>query len=55
MLERMYYSALTTRWRKGGLRTVLSKRVWAAYQKPGVLGKRAQEPLEALLKVDNAG
>ena len=40
---------------KGSLRTVLSKGVWAAYQKSRVLGKRAQEPLEAPLKVDNAG
>jgi pyrroline-5-carboxylate reductase len=40
---------------KGNLRTVLSKGVWAAYQKSRVLGKRAQEPMEAPLKVDNAG
>jgi pyrroline-5-carboxylate reductase len=40
---------------KGSLRTVLSKGVWAAYQKSRVLGKRAQEPIEAPLKVDNSG
>jgi pyrroline-5-carboxylate reductase len=40
---------------KGSLRTVLSKGVWAAYQKSRVLGKRAQEPMEAPLKVDNSG
>ncbi|MEA3341423.1 MAG: pyrroline-5-carboxylate reductase [Chloroflexota bacterium] len=40
---------------KGSLRTVLSKGVWAAYQKSRLLGKRAQEPLEAPLKVDNTG
>jgi pyrroline-5-carboxylate reductase len=38
---------------KGGLRTVLSKAVWAAYQKSRVLGSRAQEPMEAPLKVDS--
>jgi pyrroline-5-carboxylate reductase len=38
---------------KGGLRTVLTKAVWAAYQKSRVLGARAQEPLEAPLKVDS--
>jgi pyrroline-5-carboxylate reductase len=37
---------------KGGLRTVLSKAVWAAYQKSRLLGQRAQEPPEAPLKVD---
>lgn len=37
---------------KGGLRTVLSKAVWAAYQKSRLLGQRAQEPLEAPLKVN---
>jgi len=37
---------------KGALRTVLSKAVWAAYQKSRLLGKRAQEPFEAPLHVD---
>jgi pyrroline-5-carboxylate reductase len=40
---------------KGGLRTVLSKAVWAAYQKSRLLGQRAQEPMEAPLKVDSEG
>jgi len=38
---------------KGSLRTVLSKGVWAAYQKSRLLGKRVQEPLESPLKVDD--
>ncbi len=38
---------------KGGMRTVLSKAVWAAYQKSRLLGERAEEPLEAPLKVDS--
>jgi pyrroline-5-carboxylate reductase len=38
---------------KGGLRTVLSKAVWAAYQKSRLLGERAQQPPEAPLKVDS--
>jgi pyrroline-5-carboxylate reductase len=38
---------------KGAMRTVLSKAVWAAYQKSRLLGQRAQGPLEAPLKVDN--
>jgi pyrroline-5-carboxylate reductase len=37
---------------KGGMRTVLSKAVWAAYRKSRLLGERAREPLEAPLKVD---
>jgi len=40
---------------KGGMRTVLSKAVWAAYQKSRLLGERAEEPLEAPLKVDSEG
>ncbi len=40
---------------KGGIRTVLSKAVWAAYQKSRVLGERAEDPLEAPLKVDSEG
>jgi pyrroline-5-carboxylate reductase len=38
---------------KGGMRTVLSKAVWAAYQKSRVLGERAEDPLEAPLTVDS--
>jgi len=37
---------------KGGLRTVLSKAVWAAYQKSRLLGQRAQQPPEAPLEVN---
>ena len=40
---------------KGGMRTVLSKAVWAAYQKSRVLGERAEDPLEAPLTVDGEG
>jgi pyrroline-5-carboxylate reductase len=39
---------------KGSLRTVLSKAVWAAYQKSRLLGAKAQEPPEAPLKVEGA-
>ncbi len=38
---------------KGGMRTVLSKAVWAAYQKARLLGQRASKMPEAPLKVDN--
>jgi pyrroline-5-carboxylate reductase len=38
---------------KGGMRTILSKAVWAAYQKARLLGQRAQQLPEAPLKVDN--
>jgi pyrroline-5-carboxylate reductase len=37
---------------KGSMRTVLSKAVWAAYQKSRLLGQRATQPLETPLKVD---
>jgi len=37
---------------KGSMRTVLSKAVWAAYQKSRLLGQRALQPPEAPLKVD---
>jgi pyrroline-5-carboxylate reductase len=37
---------------KGGMRTVLSKAVWAAYQKSRLLGQRAQQPPEAPLEVN---
>ncbi len=38
---------------KGGMRTILSKAVWAAYQKSQLLGKKAQEPPDSPLKVEN--
>ncbi len=38
---------------KGGMRTILSKAVWAAYQKSKLLGKTAQEPPDSPLKVEN--
>ena len=38
---------------KGGMRTILSKAVWAAYQKSHLLGKKAQEPPDSPLKVEN--
>jgi pyrroline-5-carboxylate reductase len=37
---------------KGSMRTVLSKAVWAAYQKSRLLGQRAQQPPEAPLEVN---
>jgi pyrroline-5-carboxylate reductase len=40
---------------KGSMRTVLSKAVWAAYQKSRLLGQRAQQPPEAPLEVDGKG
>ncbi len=40
---------------KGGMRTVLSKAVWAAYQKSRLLGERAQQPPEAPLEVNGKG
>jgi pyrroline-5-carboxylate reductase len=40
---------------KGSMRTVLSKAVWAAYQKSRLLGKRAQQPPEAPLEVNGEG
>jgi pyrroline-5-carboxylate reductase len=38
---------------KGSMRTVLSKAVWAAYQKSRLLGQKALEPPEAPLTVDS--
>ena len=38
---------------KGGMRTILSKAIWAAYQKSCLLGKRAQQPAKGPLHVDN--
>jgi pyrroline-5-carboxylate reductase len=37
---------------KGGMRTILSKAIWAAYQKSKVLGQRAQDLPAAPLHVD---
>ncbi|MBG7610579.1 MAG: pyrroline-5-carboxylate reductase [Anaerolineae bacterium] len=37
---------------KGSLRTIYSKAVWAAYQKSRLLGEKANEPIDAPLKVD---
>jgi pyrroline-5-carboxylate reductase len=38
---------------KGGMRTILSKAVWAAYQKSQLLGKKAEEPPDAPLRIEN--
>ena len=38
---------------KGGLRTILSKAIWAAYKKSRLLGERAQQPMEGPLQVGN--
>lgn len=38
---------------KGGIRTILSKAVWAAYQKSRLLGKRAEEPVDAPLSLNS--
>lgn len=38
---------------KGGMRTILSKAVWAAYQKSQLLGEKAEAPPEAPLRVEN--
>jgi len=37
---------------KGGLRTILSKAVWAAYQKSQMLGSRAEKPVDSPLKLN---
>jgi pyrroline-5-carboxylate reductase len=37
---------------KGGMRTILSKAIWAAYKKSRLLGERALQPLEGPLRVD---
>jgi pyrroline-5-carboxylate reductase len=39
---------------KGGLRTILSKAIWAAYKKSRLLGQRAQQPVEGPLQVGNS-
>ena len=38
---------------KGGMRTILSKAVWAAYQKSQLLGKKAEDPPDAPLRVED--
>jgi len=38
---------------KGGMRTILSKAVWAAYQKSQLLGKKAEEPPESPLRIES--
>jgi pyrroline-5-carboxylate reductase len=38
---------------KGGMRTILSKAVWAAYQKSQLLGKQAEQPPEAPLSLED--
>jgi pyrroline-5-carboxylate reductase len=38
---------------KGGMRTILSKAVWAAYQKSQLLGKKAEEPPDSPLSVES--
>lgn len=38
---------------KGGMRTILSKAVWAAYQKSQLLGKKAEDPPDSPLRVES--
>jgi pyrroline-5-carboxylate reductase len=38
---------------KGGIRTIVSKAVWAAYQKSQLLGKKAADPPESPLRVES--
>jgi len=38
---------------KGGIRTVVSKAVWAAYQKSQLLGKKAEDPPDSPLRVES--
>ncbi len=40
---------------KGGMRTILSKAIWAAYKKSRLLGERAQQPAEGPLQVGGDG
>jgi pyrroline-5-carboxylate reductase len=40
---------------KGGMRTILSKAIWAAYKKSRLLGERARQPIEGPLKVGDDG
>jgi len=37
---------------KGGMRTILSKAIWAAYKKSRLLGERALQPAEGPLKIN---
>ena len=38
---------------KGGMRTILSKAIWAAYKKSQLLGKKAEDPPDSPLRVEN--
>lgn len=38
---------------KGSIRTILSKAVWAAYQKSRLLGQRAEDPVDAPLSLND--
>jgi pyrroline-5-carboxylate reductase len=38
---------------KGGIRTIVSKAVWAAYQKSQLLGKKAEDPPDSPLRVES--
>ena len=38
---------------KGGMRTIMSKAVWAAYQKSQLLGKKAEDPPDSPLRVES--
>jgi pyrroline-5-carboxylate reductase len=38
---------------KGGMRTILSKAIWAAYKKSCLLGERAQQPMKGPLAVND--
>jgi pyrroline-5-carboxylate reductase len=40
---------------KGGMRTILSKAIWAAYSKSRLLGERMQQPAEGPLQVGGNG
>lgn len=40
---------------KGGMRTMLSKAIWAAYKRSRLLGERARQPLEGPLTVEGEG
>jgi pyrroline-5-carboxylate reductase len=38
---------------KGGIRTILSKAVWAAYQKSQLLGRKAEDPPDSPLRIES--
>ena len=40
---------------KGGMRTILSKAIWAAYKKSRLLGERAQQPANGPLQIGENG